>query len=128
MERALERRPGADPDGGAGPIEKDGAISPKVMAGPVDGKMPFMGAPTEFGRLPALAAEAVNRPGVDEFADALGHICDLRVPLRDMNNLDAYPVGELRPAGAIGRDGGWHGAGVAGDVNQSLLDEMRNEA
>src|SRR5215469_8777463 len=106
MERALQRRPGADPDGGTRSIEKDGAISPKRVAGAVRGKMSFMGAPPQFGRLPALAAEPFNRPGVDEFADALGHTCDLGVSLCDMNNLDAHAVRELGPAGPVGRDAG----------------------
>ncbi len=85
-----------------------------------------MAAPAEFGRLIAFAHEAIDRPGVDEFARLLGHRGDLGVALGDMDRLDAQILSQRRPALAVRRDRGL-AAGIGGDLEQSFLDEMRHE-
>src|ERR1700733_10774862 len=82
----------------------------------------FMGAPAELGRLHALGDEAFHRPGVDEYVDRLRLLRALGVAFGDMDALDAELVGELAPAfptlRLVKRS-----IGVAGDVEQRLLDE-----
>ena len=86
-----------------------------------------MGAPAHLGRLAALRDEAVDRPGVDELADLLGLLGDLGVALGDVDHLDAEIARQLAPALAGGR---LHRAqaGILGEVDQRLLDEMRDQA
>ena len=86
-----------------------------------------MGAPAEFGRLHALGDKAFHRPGVDEHVHRLRLLRALGVALGDMDALDAELVGELAPAFAALRlvEGR---VGVAGDVEQRLLDEPRHHA
>src|SRR3546814_16461881 len=81
----------------------------------------------ELGRLHALAPEAGNAPGVDEFARPLRHVGDLGVVLGDVDHLGAGLLHELRPAfpaGGLGRVD----ADMAGDLEQRLLDELADQA
>src|SRR3984957_18464629 len=87
----------------------------------------FMGAPAEFGRLHTLGNEAFHRPGVDEYVDRLRLLRALGVAFGDMDTLDAELVSELAPAfpalRLVKRS-----IGVAGDVEQRLLDEPGHHA
>ena len=71
--------------------------------------------------------EALDRPGVDELAARLGVAGALGVALGDVDALDAdalhQPAHSSRVFGSAGRD-----AGVAGDVEQRLLDEPGHHA
>src|SRR5439155_15247636 len=87
----------------------------------------LMGAPAEFGRLHALRDKAFDRPGVDELVHRLRLLRALGVALGDMNALDAELLRELAPAFAALRLVDLN-AGVAGDVEQRLLDEPRHHA
>lgn len=85
-----------------------------------------MGSPAKFGRLRALADEAVDRPGVDELAALLGYVGYLGVALRHMDGLDPQRLGQFRPAAAGTRLLDLQ-TGVSGDVEQSLLHEMGDQ-
>src|SRR6201996_5233785 len=82
----------------------------------------FMGAPAELGRLHALGDEAFHRPGVDEYVDRLWLLRALGVSFGDVDALDAELGGELAPAFPALRLVERR-VGVAGDVEQRLLDE-----
>ncbi len=86
-----------------------------------------MGAPAELGRLHAFGDETLHRPGVDEHVHRLRLLGALGVALGDMDALDAELHGKLAPAFAALRlvD---RRAGVAGDVDQRLLDEPGHHA
>src|ERR1700738_2546264 len=94
---------------------------------PVHGESPFMVPPAELGRLRAFADKAVDRPGVDEFARLFRDQRYLRVALGDVDDLDAEPRGETSPIAAAGRclAAETH---VSREIDQCLLDEMRDEA
>ena len=87
----------------------------------------LVGAEAELGRLQALRDEALDRPGVDELAARLRRLGALGVALGDVDALDADALHQRRPVLAglrlAGRD-----AGVAGDVEQRLLDEPGHHA
>ena len=72
MERPFHRRPGAHARRGARPHQIDRRATAEIMPTPVRRQRLLMRAPAEFGRLAALADEAVDRPGVDELARLLG--------------------------------------------------------
>ena len=57
----------------------------------------LVSAPAQFGGLQALAEEAVDGPGVDEFADCLGPVGDLGIAFGDMDYLDSEPGGLRGP-------------------------------
>jgi hypothetical protein len=84
-------------------------------------------AEAEFRRLHALGHETFDRPGVDEDPHRLFGFGALRVALGDVDALDADALHQPRPVLAalrlLVRD-----AGVAGDVEQRLLDEPRHHA
>ena len=124
---AFERRPAAHPRAGPGLQQVDRRPAAEIVPPAVRREMPLVRAPAQLGRLRAFADEAVDRPGVDELAGLLRDRRDLRVALGDMDRLDAEPLGEARPAGAVGRRLDRR-VGVAGEVEQRLLDEMRDEA
>src|SRR5215469_8072688 len=89
--------------------------------------MALMCSPAELGRLRAFADEAVDRPGVDEFARVFRDRRDLRIALRDMDHLDAEPLCEARPTVARNRNARTK-AGILGQIDQRLLDEMRDQS
>ncbi len=60
-------------------------------------------APTELGWLHAFAEKALDRPGVDELAQALRHAGALRVAFGDVDALHAKVAREPRPAGLSAR-------------------------
>ena len=64
----FERRPAPDARRRARAIEKDRGAAAEFVAAAIGRKMPLMRAPAELGRLHAFGDEAVDRPGVDEFA------------------------------------------------------------
>src|SRR5262249_44036765 len=98
----------------------------EIVSSAVIREMPLMRAPTEFRWLRALAVEAVDRPGVDEFAGRLGYRRDLRVALGDVDRLDPETLREPAPAGAVHRRGDPR-IGRARDIEERLLDEVRHE-
>src|SRR3954465_10545687 len=91
MIRALQRCCTAYPNRGTRPSEIDRAIAPERVSSAVRRKLALMGTPAEFRGLPALAAKAFDRPGVDEFADPLGYVCHLGVALRYVDHFDTKP-------------------------------------
>ena len=121
------RRPGAHARGRAGLHQVDSRAGAEVVALAVAREVLLVRAPAELGGLLAFADEAVHRPGVDEFVDLLRLRGQLRVALGDVDHLDAELARELPPLlarlGAAGVD-----AGVVGDVEQRLLDEVRHQA
>ncbi len=125
--RAGQRGPGAHPGGGTGSGQVDGAVVPIAVALRIRREVAFVGAPAQFGRLLPLAGESVDGPGVDEFARPFGRCRHLGVALGDVDHLDTERVRQLSPFGL--RGGHVYGlAGVARDVEQGLLDEMRHQA
>src|SRR5256885_5433868 len=76
------------------------------MALAVARKVALVRAPAHLARLRALADEAVDRPGVDEFARLLRLARDLRVALGDVDDSHAEAAGQPPPPRAR--------AGVAG--------------
>src|SRR5450759_649818 len=87
-------------------IQVDRTAGSVFVSAAIRREMPLVRAPAEFGRLRALAHEALHRPGVDELVRLLGHVCDLSIALGDMNDLDTQGVGKLGPllsAGGISR-------------------------
>jgi hypothetical protein len=121
------RRPGAHARAGARLHQVDGAAAAEVVLLAVARPVLLVRAPAELGRLAAFADEAVHRPGVDELVAPSGGTGDLRVALGDVDHLDAELVRERahssRVFGVAVLD-----AGVGGDVEQRLLDEVRDEA
>src|SRR5450755_1772081 len=108
MEIAGLGRPGTNPRAGARTIQVDGTTGSDFVAPAVNGKMFFVSAPTEFGRLCSFADEPVHRPGVDELVRLLGHVGYLGVALGDVDHLDAERLRELRPILASGGLAGSH--------------------
>src|SRR5262245_66394474 len=87
----------------------------------------LVGAPAKLGRLQALGAEALDRPGVDEYAAGLRVARALGVTLGDMDALDAEALGE--PAPLLAGLGLRHRyARVVCDVEQGLLDHPGHHA
>src|SRR5262249_30733366 len=82
----------------------------------------LMRAPAEFGRLQAFGDKALHRPGVDEYVHRLRLLGALRVPLGNMDALDAELAGELAPTLAALRLVEL-GVRVVRDIEQRLLDE-----
>ena len=125
--RARRRAPGAHAGVGARLLQIDRSTTAVGMGAAIIRHPFLMRAPAEFGRLHALGHKAFHRPGVDEHVHRLRPLGALGVALGDMDALDAELVGELAPAlpalrlveGSIG---------VAGDVEQRLLDEPRHHA
>src|SRR5438067_13659632 len=118
MEMAGARRPGAHARAGAGLRQVDRRQAAEVMALAVARKIALVRAPAHLTRLRALADEAVDRPGVDEFARLLRLGRDLRVALGDVDDLHAEAAGQLAPLGArseerrVGREGRTRGRAV----------------
>jgi hypothetical protein len=113
--------------GRAGLHQVDRAAAPEVVPLAVARPVLLVRAPTELGRLRALAHEAVHRPGVDELAELLRLTPDLRVALGDVDHLHAELLRQPPPLLA-GRGLGGVQSEIAGQVEQGLLDEMRNQA
>ena len=59
------------------------------------GQLFFMGAPAHLGRGRSLLPESLNAPGIDELVHLFGLVCDLRVALAAMNDLDAELMGKV---------------------------------
>ena len=97
------------------------APATEVVALAIAREILLVRAPAELRRLRALADEAVHRPGVDELVGLLGHVGDLRVALRDVDDLDAQPARELAPVRARLSGLPASDAGVRRDVEQRLL-------
>ena len=64
-------------------------LGPSACSKARGGQLFFMGAPTHLGRGRPLLPEALNAPGIDELVHLFGLVCDLRVTLAAMNDLDA---------------------------------------
>ncbi len=126
MKMAGARCPGAHAGTGAGLHQVDRRQAAEVMALAVARKVALVRAPAHLTRLRALADEALDRPGVDEFARLLRLGRDLRVALGDVDDLHAEAAGQLAPFGARAGLAGLH-LGVGGDVQQRLLHEVRHQ-
>src|SRR5215469_3195282 len=96
------------------------------MAASVRGEVSLMRAPPEFCRLRTFADKAVDRPGIDELARVFRDVRDLGVAFGDMNGFDAQPLCETRPSHSIRRSGR-SDARVAGEIDERLLHEMRDQ-
>ena len=129
VERPLQRRPGAHAGAGAGPLEIDRAPQPKSWRPPSGRKCrSCVPQPSSAGWQPSPTKPSIdqvltNSPG--RFGCS-GH---LRVALGDVDHLDAELArqrGPLRP-----RSAGDHRDRrpvSRGDVQQRLLDEVRDQA
>src|SRR5688572_5972218 len=127
MEVAGARRPRAHASRGAGLHEVDRRTVAGVVPLAVARKVLLVGTPAELCRLLPFAHETVHRPGVLELVELLRLRGELRVALGDVDHLDAELARELAPVVARRRVAGID-AGVTRDVEQRLLDEMRDEA
>ncbi len=127
VERAFLRRPGAHAYGGAGAQEVDRRVAAEIVPARVGRQDLLVRSPAKLGRLTAFADEAVDRPGVHELAAAFAEAGDLGVAFGDVDGFHAQRARQRRPAlaGCRRRRGL---AGVAGDVEHRLLDEMRDQA
>src|SRR5687768_14835838 len=85
MVRTAERHPTAHACSGARAIKVNGRITAKSMTRSIKGPVTFVAAPSELGRLKALAYEPIHRPGVDEFIGLFTPRPYLRISLGDMN-------------------------------------------
>ena len=72
------------------------------MVAVVLGKMPFMRAPAQFGRLRSFAEKVIDRLGVDEFAWRFWDCRDLGVVFGDVDCFDAELLCELLLVGVVG--------------------------
>ena len=125
--RARGGAPGAHAGVGAGLQQIDRRSAAVMVAAAIVRHPCLMGAPAEFGRLHALGNKTLHRPGVHEHVHRLRLLGALGVALGDMDAFDAELVGELAPAFATLRLVERR-VGVAGDVEQRLLDEPRHHA
>ncbi len=125
--RARRWAPGAHAGVGAGLQQIDRRTAAVGVGSTIVRHPFFVTAPAEFGRLHALGNKTLHRPGVDEHVHRLRLLGALGVAFGDMDALDAKLVGELAPAfatfGLVERR-----IGVAGDVEQRLLDEPGHHA
>src|SRR5882762_8370444 len=119
--------PGTDAGARAGTVQVDRASRAGLVASAVGREMLLMRAPPEFGGLSPFADEAVDRPGIDELVRNLRHIRDLSVALGDVNDLDAESLRKLGPGLAAARHSRVD-ARILGDVEQGLLDQVRDQA
>ena len=127
VERTVVGRPGAHARAGAGLVQVDRRAAAVGVAHAALGEVTLVRAPAELGRLAALGDEAVDRPGVDELARTLGLARHLGVALGDVDRLHAQVAEQPRPACAVGRLR-MRQAGVAGDDQRRLLDQLRDQA
>ena len=72
-------------------ISRAGLVEKGVL-----GDVALVRAPAQLGGRDAFFEEAFDAPGVDELVHLLGLIGDLRVPLADVDDLDAGELGQLR--------------------------------
>ncbi len=120
-------RPGAHPGARAGLRQVDRGVAAEVVAMAVRWHPSLVRAPAQLGRLHALRAEALHRPGVDEHALRLGLARALGVALGDVDALDAGLLHQPRPVLAGLRLVHLE-PGVGGDVQERLLDQPRHHA
>ena len=129
VERALQRRPGPHAGGGAGArqIDRRAAaeiVTPRHRPGSAVSCVPqpssagWQPSPTK----PSIDQVLTNSPG------CLGDVGDLRVALGDVDDLDAEVAAPGSPSSARSVGAAVSTPGVAGDVQQRLLDEMRDQA
>src|SRR5690606_26796963 len=116
------RRPRAYARARTGLHEIDGALTAELVATSLGGKRLLMRPPAELGRLRAFGDETIDGPGVHELLHALRHVGDLRIALRNVNDLDLQLVRKRRPLLARARLTGID-VQVRRDIEQRLLDE-----
>src|SRR5262249_38627658 len=107
-------------------VEVDGRAAAEAEFHAFVRPVPFVRAPAQLGRLQRFAHESAARPGVDELVPLLAGAAHLAVALGDLHDLYPEVTGESRPT----RLGGGNAAavtGVLGDVEQRLLDEVRDQ-
>src|SRR4051812_49181137 len=126
MEGLSFRRPSAHASTCAGLHQVDGALAPEFMLSTLRGQCLFVRAPTQFGRLLTLADEAVDGPRVHELVGTLRSIGDLRISLRDVNDLHAELMRQPSPFRAA--TWRYRNTAIRSDVQQRLFDEVRDEA
>ena len=91
---AVVGHPGDDPGVDTHPRQADLVAGSLVMMVGERRQLLFVRSPAHFGRGNALFAEALDAPGIDEFAHFLGPVGDLRVALAAMDHLYAQLHGE----------------------------------
>ena len=130
------RHPGADPGVDAHARDADLVLRAVLVLEGVLRELLFMRAPAELGGRGAFLAEALDAPGVHKLVHLLRQVCDLRVALGAVDDLDAQGAGqviELTGAAELGDVfrgatlGFLVGNQLPADVDQALLDEMRDE-
>ena len=124
MQRSCERCPRAHARAGTRTVEVDGRLAAFALTTSISRKMALVAAPSEFRRLAALAHEALDRPGVDEFPRLLARMRHLRVAFRDMNHFDTEFLGKRGPGSAGIRHFSAATKAFA-DIEQRMLHEMR---
>mmetsp|Transcript_18660 Transcript_18660/g.48629 ORF Transcript_18660/g.48629 Transcript_18660/m.48629 type:complete len:319 (+) Transcript_18660:112-1068(+) len=123
---SLGRGPRPHLGGAARAVEKDCRIGTELVVLAINWKVLLVGSPAKFGRLTALADEAIDTPSVDKLSGLLWLcVADLRVPLRDVDRLDPELLCERPPPRTGGRLGNFH-ASVLGNVKQGALDVVRH--
>src|SRR5262249_10463138 len=119
--------PGPHACGGTRLHQIDRRQAPEIMPLAVAREVALVRAPTHLARLAPFADETVDGPGVDELAALLRLAGGLSVALGDVNHLHAQALCEITPVrarGGIARVD----SRVGGNVEQGLLDEMRDQA
>src|SRR5687768_13730583 len=127
MVRTAKRHPTAHACSGARAIKVNGCITAEFMPRSVKGPVTLVAAPSELGRLKALAHESIHRPGIDEFIGLFTLRPYLRIALGDMNGLYFKARCQLGPFYPAYRFFYFH-ACIGGDIQQGLLDECRSKA
>ena len=131
------RHEGAHPDVDAHLREADLVLRPILVLEGVLRERLLVRAPAHLGGRGAFLAEALDRPGVHEFVDLLRLVGDLGVALGAVDDLHAELLREETERAGRDQAGDLFGAGAPGllvldepvaDVDQALLDEVRDEA
>src|SRR5581483_11620023 len=94
------RRPRAHARSGTWLHQVDRRHTAEVVSFAVTREIPLVRPPAHLARLRALADKAVDRPRVDELADALGHVGGLRIALGDVDDFHPEALRKLAPVRA----------------------------
>src|SRR5271165_2796841 len=112
-------------------------LGPSACSKARGGQLFFMSAPAHLGRGRPLLPEALNAPGIDELVHLFGLVCDLRVALAAMNDLDTELVGQVVKVPRLGVVSDLLALGPAvfffcerllRDVQECVLGEMADQA
>jgi hypothetical protein len=126
VHRTRARGPAAHARRGARTLQIDrrgiGCRVPRAVVREVS----FVRTPTEFGRLQALVHEGLARPGIDELARRFAPGADLRIALGNVDDAHVELLCEYSPV-FTRRGRSDRPAGIGSEVEQRLLDEVRDE-